>query len=52
MIEGGYKPRQWRLAVKVVYPSGVEWAIKPLNPTKEHAQMGFIPFHYRRDSNV
>ena len=24
MIEGGYKPREWRLAAKVVHPSGVE----------------------------
>jgi hypothetical protein len=30
--EGGYKPREWRLAAKVVHPSGVEWAIKIFEP--------------------
>jgi hypothetical protein len=31
-LEGGFKPRVWRLAAKVVYPSGVEWAIKTFEP--------------------
>jgi hypothetical protein len=34
MIEGCYKPREWRLAAKVVYPSEVEWAIKNFEPYK------------------
>ena len=34
MIEGGYKPKEWRLAAKVVYPSGVEWDIKTFEPYK------------------
>lgn len=27
-LERGYKPREWSLAAKVVFPSRVEWAIK------------------------
>ena len=34
MIGGGYKPREWRLASKVVYPSGAAWAIKNFEPYK------------------
>jgi hypothetical protein len=34
MIEGGYKPKEWRLAAKVVYPSGVEWDMKTFEPYK------------------
>ena len=25
-LERGYKHREWKLAAKVLYPSGVEWA--------------------------
>ena len=34
MTEGGYMPSKWRLAAKVVYPSGVEWVIKTLQSTR------------------
>jgi hypothetical protein len=34
MIEGGYKPREWRLAAEVLYPSEVEWAVKTFDPCK------------------
>lgn len=30
-LEGGHKPREWRL---VVYPCGVEWDIKTFEPYK------------------
>jgi hypothetical protein len=52
MIEGGYKPREWKLAGKVVYPSGVEWAIKTFEPYKPQENMGFIPYYYKRDSSI
>jgi hypothetical protein len=52
MIEGGYKPREWRLAGKVVYPSGVERAVKTFKPYKAPGIMGFIPYYYKRDSNI
>ena len=52
MLGRGYKPREWRLAAKVVYPSGVEWLLRPSNPTMYQVQPGFIPFYYRRDSNT
>jgi hypothetical protein len=34
MFERGYKPKEWRLAGKMVYPSGVEWAVKTFEPYK------------------
>jgi hypothetical protein len=33
-LERGYKHRKWKLATKVVYPGGVEWAIKTFEPYK------------------
>jgi hypothetical protein len=43
MIEGGYTPRQWRLAEKVVYPNGVEWAIMTFEPYKAPGIDGIYP---------
>jgi hypothetical protein len=43
MIERGYKPREWRLAGQVVYPSGVEWAIKTFKPYKAPGIDGIYP---------
>jgi hypothetical protein len=43
MIEGGYKPREWMLAAKVVYPSGVEWATKTFKPYKAPETDGIYP---------
>jgi hypothetical protein len=43
MTEGGYRPREWRLAGKVVYPSGVEWAIKTFEPYKAPGIDGIYP---------
>jgi hypothetical protein len=43
MTEGGYKPREWRLAAKVVYPSGVELAIKTFKPYKAPGTDRFYP---------
>jgi hypothetical protein len=41
--EGSYKPREWKLAAKVVYPSGVEWAIKSFEPYKAPGTDGIYP---------
>ena len=43
MIGGGFKPREWRLAAKVVYPSGVEWPIKTFKPYKAPGIGGIYP---------
>jgi hypothetical protein len=51
-IEGGCKPRVWRLAAKVVYPSGVEWTIKTLEPYKAPGTGGIYPILLQGDSNV
>jgi hypothetical protein len=41
--KGGYKPREWRLAAKVVYASGVERAIKTFKPNKAPGTDGIYP---------
>jgi hypothetical protein len=41
--EEGYKPRVWRPAAKLVYPSGVEWAIKTFKPYKVPGTDGTYP---------
>jgi hypothetical protein len=51
-LEGGYKPKVWKLAAKVVYPSGVQWAIKTFKPYEASQNTGFIQFYYRRDLTV
>jgi hypothetical protein len=38
MIEG-----EWRLAAKVVYPNGVEWAIKTFEPYRAPGIDGIYP---------
>jgi hypothetical protein len=43
MIEGDYKPKEWRLAAKVVFPSGEEWAIKTFEPYKAPGKDGIYP---------
>jgi hypothetical protein len=42
-LEGGYKPKVWRLAPKVVHPSGVEREINTFEPYKAPCTDGIYP---------
>jgi len=38
-----YRPREWSLAAKVVYPCGVKWAIKTFEPYRAPGPDGIFP---------
>jgi len=47
-----YKPREWSLAAKVVYPCGVEWAVKTFDPYKAPGPDGIFPVLLREGLSV
>ena len=42
-LRDGYKPKEWALAARVVYPNGVEWAVRSFDPYKVPGPDGIHP---------